>query len=214
MRHEDTSSDEILARALAEEEQARQASDAYQYPGARIRSQHPIPQGRVLNAGDTSYAQQQQQQQQSQPFIFRRQRVPMCYVPCVMGNGICVEMMVDTGAESSVISMSLARELGLANNIDRREQGVAAGVGRAKIVGKIHNAIVTLGQVEFRMEFIVLDISDKLLLLGLDQMRKYKCIVNLEKDCLVFGGNGGVEVQMLPPERQPTMMVPEGCSIS
>ena len=91
--------------------------------------------------------------------------------------------------------------------IDRREQGIAAGVGRAKIVGKIKNAIVTLGHVEFDMEFMVLEIPERLLLLGLDQMRKYKCIVNLEKDVLVFGGSGGVEVPMLPPERQPAFAV-------
>ncbi|KAL3934615.1 MAG: hypothetical protein SGBAC_009705 [Bacillariaceae sp.] len=125
--------------------------------------------------------------------------------------------MVDTGAESSVISEQLAKELGLHASIDRRAQGIAAGVGQAKIVGQIRNAAVTLGHVEFFMEFMVLQVPTRLMLLGLDQMRKYKCIVNLEKDVLVFGGSGGVEVAMLPPDHQRHLMVPGiggGCTIS
>ena len=47
-----------------------------------------------------------------------------------------VEMMVDSGAQHSVISAPLARRLGLMNRLDRSEQGVAAGVGRAGIIGK------------------------------------------------------------------------------
>lgn len=125
--------------------------------------------------------------------------------------------MVDTGAESSVISESLAKELGLYHQLDRRSQGIASGVGQARIVGEIRDAVVTLGHVEFLMDFMVLQVPQKLMLLGLDQMRKYKCIVNLEKDVLVFGGSGGVEVAMLPPDEQRHLMVPGiggGCSIS
>jgi len=126
--------------------------------------------------------------------------------------------MVDTGAESSVISESLAKDLGLHQQIDRRAKGIAAGVGRARIVGEIRNAVVTLGHVEFLMEFMVLQVPQRLMLLGLDQMRKYKCIVNLEKDVLVFGGSGGVEVSMLPPDEQRHfLMAPDiggGCTIS
>ena len=126
--------------------------------------------------------------------------------------------MVDTGAEMSVISEQLAKELGLRSQIDRRARGIAAGVGQARIVGQIPNAVVTLGHVEFLMEFVVLQVPhQRLMLLGLDQMRKYKCIVDLEKDVLVFGGSGGVEVPMLPPDQQRHLMVPSvggDCPIS
>jgi len=126
----------------------------------------------------------------------------MCIAPCILGDGICVEMLVDTGAQSSVISISLARQLGLEGRIDRTQRGIAAGVGRAHIMGKIHNAVCSLGHVEFPMDFIVLDMDDKLLLLGLELMRKYKCIVDLERDVLIFGGRGGVEVPLLPADEQ------------
>jgi len=127
----------------------------------------------------------------------------MCMVPCLIGN-VTVEMLVDTGAQSSVVSMPVVRQLGLSNRLDRRFMGVAAGVGRARIIGTIQNVVCAFGNghVEFLMDFMVLDISDPLVLLGLDQMRKYKCLVDLEREALVFGGAGGVEVPMLPAENQ------------
>jgi len=133
----------------------------------------------------------------------------MCVVPCVIGGGACVEMMVDTGAQSSVISLQLARELQLDNRIDRSYRGMAAGVGRAAIIGKIRHVICTMGNVEFDMDFIVLDVQEKLLLLGLDLMRKFKCIVDLDGQRLIFGGMDGVDVPFLPPEEQhiPAMMM-------
>ena len=110
--------------------------------------------------------------------------------------------MVDTGAQSSVISQRLARQLNIHHQIDRRHQGVASGVGQARIMGRLHNIPCELGHVEFRMDFLVLDVNEDILLLGLDLMRRYKCIVDLERNVLIFGGQGGVEVHMLPAEEQ------------
>lgn len=151
-----------------------------------------------------------------------RLRVPMCHVPCIVGGdhkSVCVEMMVDTGAESSVISLQLARELGLEAQIDHSQRGVAAGVGRARILGRIHNVICTMGHVEFPMEFIVLDLpNNRMLLLGMDQLRKYNCIIDLQRDVLIFGGSGGVEVPLLPPEHQPNfdsdVRLTDACTLS
>jgi DNA damage-inducible protein 1 len=143
----------------------------------------------------------------------------MCLAPCVLGDGICVEMMVDSGAQSSVISITLAQQLGLVNRIDRSQRGVASGVGKANIVGRINNVICTLGagHVEFNMDFIVLDVNEKILLLGLDLMRRYKCILDLERDVLIFGGTGGVEVPLLPADEQHVNLrntLGDGCTIS
>ena len=123
----------------------------------------------------------------------------MCLISCTIGD-ITVEMLVDTGAQSSVISSPLVRQLGLSNRLDRRYQGIAAGVGRARISGRIRNVVCSFGDgnVEFLMDFIVLDINEHLVIMGLDQMRKYKCLVDVGNDKLIFGGVGGVEVNMLP----------------
>lgn len=127
----------------------------------------------------------------------------MCNIPCMIGE-ICTEMMVDTGAQTSVLSYPLVRQFGLMNRLDRSTVGVAAGVGRARIIGTVRNVICSFGEghVEFVMDFMVLDVQDQLMILGLDQMRKYKCLVDVGREVLIFGGTGGVEVHMLPPNQQ------------
>lgn len=139
----------------------------------------------------------------------------MCLIPCEIGS-ITVEMLVDTGAQSSVLSMPIVRQLGLTNRLDRRYQGVAAGVGRARIVGNIRNVVCTfgIGHVEFLMDFIVLDVNDPLVIMGLDQMRKYNCLIDIGREKLIFGGAGGVEVAMLPPSRTHfDVRSLEGCTV-
>mmetsp|Transcript_3569 Transcript_3569/g.7885 ORF Transcript_3569/g.7885 Transcript_3569/m.7885 type:complete len:297 (+) Transcript_3569:140-1030(+) len=126
----------------------------------------------------------------------------MCLILCSVGS-ITVEMLVDTGAQCSVLSMPLVNQLGLTNRLDRRYQGVAAGVGRARISGQIRNVVCAfgVGHVEFLMDFTVLDVKDLLVIIGLDQLRKYKCLVDMEREKLIFGGAGGVEVEMLPADQ-------------
>ena len=101
------------------------------------------------------------------------------------------------------MSSAVVRQLGLAGRVDRRHQGVAAGVGRARISG-------------FPMDFIILEVNDPLCIMGLDQMRKYNCLVDLQREKLVFGGTGGVEVDFLPPERShfDTQYLNTGCIVS
>eukprot|EP00490_Sorites_sp_Unknown_P005786 CAMPEP_0114637700 /NCGR_PEP_ID=MMETSP0191-20121206/234_1 /TAXON_ID=126664 /ORGANISM="Sorites sp." /LENGTH=271 /DNA_ID=CAMNT_0001849433 /DNA_START=21 /DNA_END=836 /DNA_ORIENTATION=- len=125
----------------------------------------------------------------------------LLHVACEMGNR-AVEMMVDTGAQTSVISMPLVRTLGLESRLDSRYQGMAAGVGTARILGKLRGVPVQIGHVEFALDFSVLGVDQPLLLLGIDQMRRFKCVVNLEKECLIFGGADGVEVPFLPPDNR------------
>ena len=108
---------------------------------------------------------------------------------------------VDSGAQCSVISAPLAQTLGLMNRLDRSEQGVASGVGRARIIGKLRSVAIYLKNVEFALDFSVLEVPDQLLLLGLDQLRRFKCIIDLERNCLIIGGAGGCQVPFLEEAR-------------
>mmetsp|Transcript_37841 Transcript_37841/g.55724 ORF Transcript_37841/g.55724 Transcript_37841/m.55724 type:complete len:286 (+) Transcript_37841:67-924(+) len=171
---------------------------------------------RAVNSGNSRSLPQTPPAVSPFPQTHRASEPHMCNVPCVIGE-ICVEMMVDSGAQSSVISLPLARQLGLGSRIDTRERGVAAGVGTASITGKIRNVICYLGEVEFDLDFIVLDVNDRLLLLGLDLLRRYKCIIDLENERLVFGGSGGVAVPMMPPSessvKSRALLGSQDCSI-
>jgi Aspartyl protease len=120
----------------------------------------------------------------------------LCYVTCEINNRL-VEMMVDTGAQTSVISDGLMRKLNLGKMLNTWYTGVASGVGTARILGRIERCPVQIGNVEFMLYFCVLETPDDLLLLGIDQMRRFKCQVDLEDNKLVFGGKGGVEVDLL-----------------
>jgi len=124
----------------------------------------------------------------------------MIHIACEIGESE-VEILVDTGAQMSVISEPLASQLGLLSRLDRSRQGVANGVGQAKILGHVLDVPVKLGHVEFALNFSVLQMQQPLLILGVDQMRHYKCLVDLERSCLVFGGHGGVEVPFLSSVR-------------
>ena len=186
--------------------------------GTRVSERPPF-----MAPHNTNRPSSQQQNQPSLPSdwkIGQRRRRPqpshMCYIPCLLGGGgqqdsaVCVEMMVDTGADASVISWGLAQQLHLDTQLDRSQRGIAAGVGTAPILGKLHNVVATVGagHVEFYMDFLVLDVPEantgKLLILGMDQLRKYQCLIDLQRNVLIFGGGtDGVEVPMLPAEQVP-----------
>jgi len=117
----------------------------------------------------------------------------LVYVPCEINDRL-VEMMVDTGAQTSVISRPLMEKLCIDKKLNREKQGVAAGVGTARILGRIENCPVQIGNVCFSLYFAVLDIENDMMILGIDQMRRFNCLVDLQSNKLIFGGRGGVEV--------------------
>lgn len=216
----DSTDDAALARALAKTEQEEADAELatrlnlneaafshskknnwWGYPGKRIRSDF---QG--INSAETNgthhpstFADQSEVNNNAGITDTVFDQSHMCYVPCMIGDSVCMEMIIDSGAMASIISLPLVKRIGLEHDIDRSQFGIASGVGRAKILGKIWNVICTLGQVQFKIDFMVLDASDQILLLGLDQLRKFKCMIDLERNVLVFGGSGGLEVPMLPP---------------
>ena len=116
-------------------------------------------------------------------------------------NGFGCEVLIDTGAQSSVVSVPLMQRLNLTSRLDTSMQGYATGVGAAKIIGRCRDVGLELGHVEFMCDFTVIEVNADLLMLGLDTLRYFKCIVDLERGVLVFGGHGGVEIAFLPPER-------------
>mmetsp|Transcript_35895 Transcript_35895/g.99519 ORF Transcript_35895/g.99519 Transcript_35895/m.99519 type:complete len:245 (-) Transcript_35895:3-737(-) len=111
-----------------------------------------------------------------------------------------VDLMVDTGAQLSIMTLPLVQRLGMTSRIDQSEMGVASGVGTALIIGRLRAVPVRMGKVEIAMDFGVLHIKDSFAMLGMDQMQRFKCILDLDKRAIRFGGDlRGVEVPFMAP---------------
>ena len=123
----------------------------------------------------------------------------MLFVSCTL-DGVQVKLLVDTGASSSAMSLDMVRSLGLESKLNRTVYGDAKGVGSSNILGIVENVDLLIGQVEFRLFFLVIDTKMPCCILGLDQMRRFKCQVDLDANVLEFGGKGGVSVPFLPSD--------------
>ena len=66
-------------------------------------------------------------------------RVNMLYINA-KANKVPIQAFVDSGAQSTIMSESLANRCGLMRLVDKRQAGTAVGVGTCKILGKIHAA--------------------------------------------------------------------------
>ena len=59
--------------------------------------------------------------------------------------------------QSTILSLRTAQRCGLTHLIDGRFQGVAKGVGSARILGKVHLAPIKIGGVHLPSSFTILD---------------------------------------------------------
>eukprot|EP00172_Hildenbrandia_rubra_P004368 Plantae.Rhodophyta-Hildenbrandia_rubra.ctg8700.p1 GENE.Plantae.Rhodophyta-Hildenbrandia_rubra.ctg8700~~Plantae.Rhodophyta-Hildenbrandia_rubra.ctg8700.p1 ORF type:complete len:401 (-),score=89.40 Plantae.Rhodophyta-Hildenbrandia_rubra.ctg8700:737-1939(-) len=109
--------------------------------------------------------------------------VYMLYVDAKV-NGNSVKAFVDTGAQTTIISKHCAQRCGIYRLLDRRFQGIARGIGVAKILGRIHMALLTVGTEVLECSFTVMDDRSIELLLGLDMLKKHQASVDLRRDCL------------------------------
>lgn len=89
----------------------------------------------------------------------------------------------------TIISKACAERCGIVHLIDTRFSGMAQGVGTAKILGRIHLALMTIGTEIFEITLTVLDSvgGSYDILLGLDMLRKHQASINLKDNCLQLG---------------------------
>ncbi len=95
-------------------------------------------------------------------------------------NKVPIQAFVDTGAQSTIMSESLATRCGyfyqwfrLMRLVDKRYAGTAVGVGSCKILGKIHAADIEIEGKFLTCSFTIIENNSVEFLLGLDMMKRF-----------------------------------------
>mmetsp|Transcript_40973 Transcript_40973/g.41637 ORF Transcript_40973/g.41637 Transcript_40973/m.41637 type:complete len:228 (-) Transcript_40973:1175-1858(-) len=128
----------------------------------------------------------------------------MVFVSCILDGGE-VNLLVDSGASCSAMSIDMVKFLGLEGKMNRAVYGDAKGIGTSSIIGIVKNVELLVGHVEFRLFFMVIDSKLPCCILGLDQMRRFKCLIDLDENVLTFGGKNGVSVPFLSRKEASTV---------
>ena len=97
-----------------------------------------------------------------------------------------ISALIDTGAQSSFMSENMCKKCGLINLMDKRFQGIARGVGASKILGVIHSAEIKILDKIILARINIIENNDVGFVLGLDNLRKHNCNIDLKKNGLVF----------------------------
>ena len=114
---------------------------------------------------------------------------PMLYVACTL-NDVPLKAFVDTGAQMTVMTAATAQKCNLLDKVDARFRGVAAGVGAARILGRVHLVTLRFGaSTAVDVSITILDQNHgPELLLGLDLLRKYQAVIDLARNAMLIGG--------------------------
>jgi len=98
--------------------------------------------------------------------------------------------LVDTGAQSTIMSKELVEKCDLMNLVDTRYSGIAQGVGTSKIIGTIHAAQLKIKDKFLMCKITVIENPTIGFIFGLDNMRTYRCNIDLGQNALIFPDSG------------------------
>ena len=105
-------------------------------------------------------------------------------------NGVPMRSFVDSGAQSTIMSKGAAEKCGILRLMDTRMAGVAHGVGTATILGRIHQVPSKVAGHNIPLAITVVEQESMPFLFGLDNLRRFRCCIDLEKGELRFSSEG------------------------
>lgn len=109
-------------------------------------------------------------------------------------NQTHVKAFVDSGAQTSVMTLECAKRCGISHLIDSRFAGKIVGVGQSTSLGKIMICPIKIGTTYFQMSVTVMDqLGDKNMefLFGLDMLKRHRFVIDLEQGALRYHGANG-----------------------
>ena len=109
--------------------------------------------------------------------------VIMLYIEAKL-NGVDIKAFVDSGAQATIISKSLADKIGLSYLIDTRCSRLAQGVGTTSILGRIHAAELEIQSEKITCSLDVIDNFKVDFIFGLDNLMRYSCYIDLKENML------------------------------
>ncbi|GFE55079.1 DNA damage-inducible v-SNARE binding protein, putative [Babesia ovis] len=112
--------------------------------------------------------------------------IVLLFVP-VEVNGVKFHALVDTGAQETVMRTDYAEQCNLMSILDRRYHGVAVGVSKGRILGRVHMAHMRIGKSFIPFSCLLMEQLNVGLIIGLDLLRRYQCVVNLKENTLYIG---------------------------
>ena len=107
--------------------------------------------------------------------------ISMLYFNCSI-NGFTVKAFIDTGAQSSIMNLKLAKKIGCEKLIDKKYKGKALGVGTQSIYGKIHLLDIDIIEKDISLPcaFLILKNMDVDMIFGLDMLLSHGIVLNLK----------------------------------
>jgi len=113
-------------------------------------------------------------------------------------NNYLVEGLVDTGASMSIMAAAVVRELGLMHLISGSETYKTASRAVTQALSRINEVLIKVGGVQCTMTFMVVDMDNYDVLLGLDLLIKIGMIVDVEQGLIQVRRGPRSDVEVLP----------------
>mmetsp|Transcript_3642 Transcript_3642/g.6019 ORF Transcript_3642/g.6019 Transcript_3642/m.6019 type:complete len:384 (+) Transcript_3642:78-1229(+) len=119
-------------------------------------------------------------------------RVTMLYVPLEL-NRHPIKAFVDSGAQITIMSKRCAEACGVMHLVDTRMKTQLRGVGTSQSLGRIHAVQVKFGQSYMAVSVTVVPSNDMDFLFGLDNLRRLRGVIDLDRNMLCLDGASGKE---------------------